>query len=74
MTWWPVRQNAASRMPLLRHMLTERVVYVVEQDYGRRGNSPWIAPALLTKYLSTTEHEEGQVADSMNLCPQPLYL
>ena len=40
----------------------------------RRGNSPWIAPALLTKYLSTTEHEEGQVADSTHLCPQPLYL
>ena len=40
----------------------------------RRGNSPWITPALLTKYLSTTEHEERQVADSMHLCPQPLYL
>ena len=41
---------------------------------GRRGNSPWIAPAPLTKYLSTTEHEERQVTDSMHLCPQPLYL
>ena len=41
---------------------------------GRRGNSPWIAPALLTKYLSTTEHEERQITDSMHLCPQPLYL
>ncbi len=40
----------------------------------RRGNSPWIAPAPLTKYLSTTEHEERQVTDSMHLCPQPLYL
>ena len=29
---------------------------------------------LLTKYLSTTEHEERQVTDSMHLCPQPLYL
>ena len=28
----------------------------------------------LTKYLSTTEHEERQIADSMHLCPQPLYL
>ena len=43
-------------------------------EKGRRGNSPWITPALLTKYLSTTEHEERQVADSMHLCPQPLYL
>ena len=43
-------------------------------EYWRRGNSPWITPALLTKYLSTTEHEERQVADSMHLCPQPLYL
>ena len=41
---------------------------------GRRGNSPWIAPAPLTKYLSTTEHEERQVTDSMHLCSQPLYL
>ena len=40
----------------------------------RRGNFPWIAPAPLTKYLSTTEHEERQVTDSMHLCPQPLYL
>ena len=40
----------------------------------RRGNSPWIAPAPLTKYLSTTEHEERQVTDSMHLCSQPLYL
>ena len=47
---------------------------VYAQKKWRRGNSPWIAPALLTKYLSTTEHEERQVADSMNLCPQPLYL
>ena len=43
-------------------------------SFRRRGNSPWITPALLTKYLSTTEHEERQVADSMHLCPQPLYL
>ena len=43
-------------------------------EKGRRGNSPWIAPAPLTKYLSTTEHEERQVTDSMHLCPQPLYL
>ena len=42
--------------------------------FRRRGNSPWIAPAPLTKYLSTTEHEERQVTDSMHLCPQPLYL
>ena len=42
--------------------------------FGRRGNSPWIASAPLTKYLSTTEHEERQVTDSMHLCPQPLYL
>lgn len=26
--------NAASRMPLLRHMLTECVVFVAEQDYA----------------------------------------
>ena len=45
-----------------------------EGELWRRGNSPWITPALLTKYLSTTEHEERQVADSMHLCPQPLYL
>ena len=45
-----------------------------EYVFGRRGNSPWIAPALLTKYLSTTEHEERQITDSMHLCPQPLYL
>ena len=46
----------------------------IKEKYGRRGNSPWIAPALLTKYLSTTEHEERQITDSMHLCPQPLYL
>ena len=46
----------------------------VRETFGRRGNSPWIAPAPLTKYLSTTEHEERQVTDSMHLCPQPLYL
>ena len=28
----------------------------------------------LTKYLSTTEHEECQVTDSMHLCSQSLYL
>ena len=44
------------------------------EHFRRRGNSPWIAPALLTKYLSTTEHEERQITDSMHLCPQPLYL
>ena len=44
------------------------------RNVGRRGNSPWIAPAPLTKYLSTTEHEERQVTDSMHLCSQPLYL
>ena len=47
---------------------------ILRDGFGRRGNSPWITPALLTKYLSTTEHEEGQVADSTHLCPQPLYL
>ena len=46
----------------------------IMDKFRRRGNSPWITPALLTKYLSTTEHEERQVADSMHLCPQPLYL
>ncbi len=45
-----------------------------EEIFRRTGNFPWIAPAPLTKYLSTTEHEERQVTDSMHLCPQPLYL
>ena len=36
--------------------------------FGRRGKSPWIAPIPLTKYLSATEHEEGQVIDPMHLC------
>ena len=53
----------------------ERLLSKIAHDiYGRRGNSPWIAPAPLTKYLSTTEHEERQVTDSMHLCSQPLYL
>ena len=46
----------------------------ISQKKGRTGNFPWIAPAPLTKYLSTTEHEERQVTDSMHLCSQPLYL
>ena len=36
-------------------------------SYGRRGKSPWIAPIPLTKYLSTTEHKERQVVDTMHL-------
>ena len=34
---------------------------------GRRGKSPWIVPIPLTKYLSTTEHKERQVVDTMHL-------
>ena len=56
----------------LSHFNTEKVTTMAQM--WRRGNSPWIAPAPLTKYLSTTEHEERQVTDSMHLCPQPLYL
>ena len=54
-------------------LLTE-LAYARVGMFRRRGNSPWIAPVPLTKYLSTTEHEERQVTDSMHLCPQPLYL
>ena len=39
----------------------------------RRGDSPWIAhtvPHRLTEYLSTTEHEERQVVDTMYLSTQ----
>ena len=35
--------------------------------YRRRGKSPWIVPIPLTKYLSTTEHKERQVVDTMHL-------
>ena len=58
------------RILLMYKKVCRRFVY----EYRRRGNSPWIAPAPLTKYLSTTEHEERQVTDSMHLCSQPLYL
>ena len=34
---------------------------------GCRGESPWIAPMPLTKYLSATEHKERQVVDTMHL-------
>ena len=44
------------------------------KNFGAGGILRGYPPALLTKYLSTTEHEERQVADSMHLCPQPLYL
>ena len=53
---------------------TVKIAYAGKDYYGRTGNFPWIAPAPLTKYLSTTEHEERQVTDSMHLCSQPLYL
>ncbi len=38
-------------------------------EFNRRmGKSPWISPPChLTKYLSATEHEEGQVIDPMHL-------
>ena len=29
------------------------IIYTFRGIKGRRGNSPWITPALLTKYLST---------------------
>ena len=43
------------------------------KDMGAGGILRGLPPPL-TKYLSTTEHEERQIADSMHLCPQPLYL
>ena len=44
------------------------VSYPDVTKYGRMGKSPWISPPChLTKYLSATEHEEGQVIDPMHL-------
>lgn len=36
-------------------------------DNWFRGNLLWIAPALQSKFLSTMEHEERLVANSMHL-------
>ena len=38
-----------------------------ENPRSAQGKSPWIAPIPLTKYLSTTEHKERQVVDTMHL-------
>ena len=38
-----------------------------DEFFRRRGKSPWIVPISLTKYLSTTEHKERQVVDTMHL-------
>ena len=67
--WYALRTTYGREKKAYDYLLSKNVV-----AFWRRGNSPWIAPALLTKYLSTTEHEERQITDSMHLCPQPLYL
>ena len=81
----PDHLGSSSYITNLDGEVVQHIEYVpFGEVFVEERNNIWNTPAQggfsvdntlpLTKYLSTTEHEERQIADSMHLCPQPLYL